>query len=138
MFNNQPLHPDVAIANVDTLPFSSLCFDLVTASNLLFLLSDPVASLREMVRVVKPRGQIAILNPSEQMSVNAAAQLADKHNLEGLARDTLLNYAGRAERHNRWGKNEITSIFEVAGLRLVDIALKMGPGLVRFAKGMKE
>jgi len=133
MFNNA-LHPNLVLASVFSLPFKSATFDLITASNLLFLLPDPRAALIEMTRLLKPNGEIGLLNPSEQMSVAAATALADERELTGLARETLLNYASRAERHFRWGVGELESLFSSAGCQLMATKPKMGAGLVRFAR----
>ena len=128
------LHPNLVLGDVYALPFQSATFNLITASNLLFLLPNPQAALREMVRLLKPNGEIALLNPSEQMSVNAATALANERGLTGLARETLLNYAFRAEGHYRWGVGELESLFSSAGCHLTATKLKMGAGLVRFVR----
>ena len=91
-----------------------------------------------MARVVRRGGSVCLLNPSEQMSVPAATALADENHLEGLARETLINYAMRAEVHFRWSPNELLEMFEHSGLQFVDTALRMGPGLVRYARGVKK
>lgn len=61
MFIPTPLHPQVSAADVMHPPFPELIFDLVTASNLLFLLPDPQVALQEMTRRVRPCGQVATL-----------------------------------------------------------------------------
>lgn len=47
-------------ANAYDLPFSDASFDVVHAHQVLQHLSDPVAAIREMLRVVKPGGYIAV------------------------------------------------------------------------------
>jgi ubiquinone/menaquinone biosynthesis C-methylase UbiE len=116
-------------------PFSSATFNLITASNLLFLLPDPQVALSEMARLLKRNGEIALLNPSKKMSVAAAATLADGRGLTGLARETLLSYASRAERHIRWGVGELEELFSSAGCTLMATKPKMGRGLVLFVRG---
>ena len=54
-----------------------------------------------MTRLLHPDGQIVILNPSEHLNVGAANQLADQRGLDGLARETLINWVARAEAHHR-------------------------------------
>ncbi len=132
------LHPNLVLADVNILPLKPTIFNLITASNLLFLLPDPLAALKEMTRFLAPNGEIALLNPSEKMSVSAATALADERNLEGLARETLLNYAARAEKYHRWSEDDLRKIFTSANLSLTDTTTKMGEGLVRFARGKKE
>jgi len=133
----EALHPELALADTYNLPFSSYTFHFLTASNLLFLLSDPLPALIEMTRLLAPNGEIALLNPSEKMNIFAATALADERNLEGLARETLLNYAARSERHHRWSKADLRELFASANLQLTDTTTKMGKGLIRFSRGKK-
>ena len=128
------LHPNLVLADVTALSLPLSSFDLITASNLLFLLSDPLSALKEMTRLLAPNGEIALLNPSEKMSISAATALADERNLEGLARETLLNYAARAERHHRWSEDDLRELFASANLDLTNTTTRMGKGLVRFAR----
>ena len=86
MFRPAPLHAQVSIADIAHPPFPAQTFDLLTASNLLFLLPDPQAALGDMLRLLRPGGQIATLNPSEHLSVAAAKSLAE---VEGTIRDLL-------------------------------------------------
>ncbi len=131
------LHPDMVLADAAFLPFPATTFHLVTASNLLFLLPEPLPVLREMARLLVAEGEIAVLNPSERMSLAAAKALAEARGLSGLARETLLNYAARAERHFRWSEGDLRRLFASAGLRLTETVTRMGPGLVRFARGVR-
>ncbi len=131
------LYSEIANARAGRLPFAAHTFDLVTASNLLYLNAQPLQLLADMVRVLRPGGRVCLLNPSEKMTLKAAEQLADERRLEGLARETLLNYGQRAENNFRWSHDEIADIFQ--GLNLTDFqtTLRMGPGLVRYARAYK-
>lgn len=127
--------PILGQSYVEQLPFMDAGFDLVTACNLLFLLPDPLPALCEMRRVVRTGGQVCVLNPSEQMSTEAARAVADRRGLQGLERESLLGWAARAEDNRRWNEPELQILFDQAGLRLVESVLKVGPGLARFARG---
>jgi ubiquinone/menaquinone biosynthesis C-methylase UbiE len=61
------MHPKVAVASVYDLPFRSQSFDLITASNLLFFLSEPVQALGNMRPLLRLGKKVALLNPSEQL-----------------------------------------------------------------------
>ena len=129
------LHPNIILADTYSIPYLSSTFHFLTASNLLFLLPDPLSALKEMTRLLTPNGEVALLNPSEKMSISAATTLADERNLEGLARETLINYAARAERHHRWSEDGLRELFVSANLELTDTTTRMGKGLVRFTRG---
>lgn len=132
-----PLHPALLAADGSRLPFPGNLFSLATSSNVLFLHPWPQKLLKEMARVSRPGGQVCLLNPSEAMSVAAASDLADQNRLEGLARETLLNYARRAEKFARWTPEELAGMYAQAGLQMMDTDTRMGLGLVRYAKGRK-
>ncbi len=136
MFKPKPLHPQVVVAEILHPPFADRTFDLIAASNLLFFLPDPQAALRQMVRLLRPGGQIATLNPSEDLSVAAATKLAKTFRLSDLARETLLNWAARAEVNFRWTDTQTGQLFAAAGLELIATHTTMGPGLARFARGV--
>jgi len=121
-------------ADAFSLPFQSATFSLVTATNLLFLLDDPVQALHEWRRVLVPGGELCLLNPSENLSVSAAKRLADERGLEGTARESLLNWAYNAEMHFHWTEDETRELLSRAGFRLEDSVLKVGPGFARFAR----
>jgi SAM-dependent methyltransferase len=135
MFHPRPLHPIIALADVHRLPFASGAFDQVTASNLLFLLPNPIPALSEMVRVLHPGGQAVFLNPSEHLTIQAAREFAESRGLSGLAWDTFLNWAARAEDNHRWDAAQTGILFAAAGLTLDETTLKIGPGFARFSRG---
>jgi ubiquinone/menaquinone biosynthesis C-methylase UbiE len=124
-------------ADARLLPFPAATFQLVTASNLLFFLSEPDEALFEMARLTLPGGQVCLLNPSEHLSVESAEMLVKQRNLQGIARRSLLKWARRAENHQRWSELELSDLYRSAGLYLLETALKIGPGLACFARGVK-
>jgi ubiquinone/menaquinone biosynthesis C-methylase UbiE len=134
----QGLHPALAQAGALHLPFPDETFHLVTASNLLFFLPDPGRALCEMARLVRADGCVDLLNPSERMSVAAAAAFADQRGLTGLDRDSLMDWAQRAEENRRWDEADLAALFAASGLVLQETALKLGPGLARFVRGRRS
>ncbi len=129
---DQPL----AQADARRLPYPSAIFDLVTASNLLFFLAEPEEALSEMARLVRPGGQVCLLNPSENLTMAGAELLANRRNIQGVARSSLLEWARRAESHRRWTVADLERLYARAGLRLFETALGVGPNLARFARGI--
>lgn len=137
MFYPNPLHPNVGVADVSLLPFPTQYFNLITASNLLFLLPDPQAALTEMVWLLCPDGQIATLNPSEHLTVKSATSLAEERALSGIARETLVSWAVRAETHFHWTESQTAQLFASAGLEMIATHTTIGPGFARFARGVR-
>lgn len=135
MFEPKPLHPLVVVSDGYNLPFPMACFDLVTASNLLFLLPDPYPLLAEIKRVLRVGGEVALLNPSEILTVKGAIKFVEERGLQGLARDTFLNWARRAEENHRWDSEAMSRVFNSVGLTLSESILKIGPGFARYSRG---
>lgn len=130
------LHPDLVLADIWLMPFAKYRFDMITASNLIYLLDEPMDALKGLIPLLKLGGQICMLNPSEKMTFEAAENLANDSGLRGVARDTLLGYGKRAEEYFRWSEEDLMQIFSELGLELKETNFKMGSGLVRFSKGV--
>ena len=118
------------------LPYAPDRFDLVTATNVIFLQRNPTAALCGMVNVCHPGGLVAMLNPSPQMNVAAATAHADQHGLIDLNRVSFINWGNVAEQNHRFSEAQIMKMFEAVGLRDVVIEAKIG-GLALLAKGRK-
>ena len=52
------------VGDAQSLPFADGCFDLVTCQTVLIHLADPIAALREMLRVLKPGGLLLAVEPN--------------------------------------------------------------------------
>jgi len=126
------------LGDVRKLRFSDGSFDAVLATNVLFLIPDPLAGLREMARVVRPGGIVAMLNPSPNLTIAAAESLADERSLDGVARVSLVNWARAAEAHRRFKVDDARALFTAAGLTEFESTEKVGPGLALLARGLKS
>lgn len=131
------LAPNLAQADALRLPFPAEAFDLVTASNVLFLLDDPAAALREWARILKPHGMLCLLNPSDRLSLASAGTIVQERKLDGASRESLLGWARNAEEHTRWTESETGALFAEARLILAESVLRVGPGFARFSRGRK-
>lgn len=60
------------VADAQSLPFGDRAFDFVFAASLLNVVNDPSRVLREMVRVCRPDGVIALMVPSAEFSTTEA------------------------------------------------------------------
>jgi ubiquinone/menaquinone biosynthesis C-methylase UbiE len=125
------------MADVFHLPFPADSFDLVTCSNLLFLLSEPLLAMTELRRILAHGGRLAMLNPSEHLSERSATDFAREKSLQGLASATLINWARRAEQNHRWTEEETAALYEAVGFQYVGSVVKMGPGFARFSWGVR-
>ena len=135
MFQPSPLHPDVLVADVYLLPFKPHTFDLITATNLIFLLAEPVPAMRRIKQCLSKGGRLAMLNPSEALNQHSALRFVDERGLVGVGRDTFLQWARRAEENHHWTDAETSDLFREAGMECVESVVKIGPGFARFSCG---
>jgi len=119
------------------LPYAAGSFDVVTATNVVFLQREPASAVRDMARVARPGGLIAMLNPSPQMSVATATAYIDAQGATESNRQSFVNWAGIAERNHRFSKDDTARLFADAGLGEIAIEEKIG-GLALFAKGKRR
>lgn len=57
------LQIDFRVGDAEALPYANASFDCVRAERLLIYLKDPAQAVREMKRVAKPGGRLAIIEP---------------------------------------------------------------------------
>jgi 2-polyprenyl-3-methyl-5-hydroxy-6-metoxy-1,4-benzoquinol methylase len=124
------------LGTLPDLPYAPDRFDVVTATNVIFLQRNPAAALCGMVDVCKPNGLVAMLNPSPQMSMASATAHADQHGLTEFNRVSFINWGNVAEQSHRFSEAQITKMFEAVGLNEIVIEAKIG-GLALFAQGKK-
>ena len=136
MFVPSPLHPIVTIADLYMLPFRARSFELITSSNLIFLLPEPLQALIELKRLLRSGGKLAMLNPSELLNHQAAAVFVNEMNMTGAARATLINWADRSEEHHRWTDQETRALYNKVEMVYQGSVLKVGPGFGRFSSGI--
>jgi ubiquinone/menaquinone biosynthesis C-methylase UbiE len=130
--------PVSAAADAYILPFPLQPFDLVTDTNVIFLLGDSLAALKECRRVMKDNGRFCMLIPSEHLSVETAARIADERGLDGTGRESLLGWAQRAEKHVRWTEEQTRTLLSRARLKMVETTVRVGPGFARLSRAVKS
>jgi len=121
-------------AQAEFLPFAAASFSLLTAANVFFLLLDPLTALRECRRVLKPGGELVLLNPSEHLTPTAAQTLAETRGLSGKNRQSLLNWAANAQAFGGWSEEKAQSLHQAAGFTLRETTLRVGPGFARLTR----
>lgn len=120
------------------LPFQTEQFDVVTATNVLYLLDEVLPALQEMVRMLRPGGTFVMLNPSPQMTIASATALADERGLTGFARENFVHWGEIAEAKVRWSPEQIAELFQKVGLQLTETRERVGVGLALYARGIKR
>lgn len=136
LLRGSPFTRSIAQGDIYHLPFTTCSFDLLTATNVIFLLGDPLRALRESRRVLSADGQLCLLNPSERLTVKSATELADSRGLDGKNRESLLGWARRAEKYCGWTEEKSVSLLHRAGFRQVGTVLRVGPGFARFSRAV--
>ncbi len=124
--------------SVYQLPLRAAQFDVVTATNVLYLLDEALPALVEVARILRPGGTFVMLNPSPQMSIVAATILADERGLTGFARENFIHWGEIAESKVRWSPEQIAELFQKVGLELTETRERVGAGLALYARGMKR
>jgi ubiquinone/menaquinone biosynthesis C-methylase UbiE len=124
------------VADAEKLPFTDDTFDLALSTCVMFLLPDPEQGIKEIHRVLKMGGQIAMLNPTEKMSQETAAQYAKENDISGFERTALLKWSNVSTRRHRYTKDEMTELLTnlhfteishnevLGGLAIITIAKK--------------
>lgn len=118
------------------LPVADASFDAALATNLLFLLPDPLDGLRELARAVRPGGIVGWLNPSDTLTRSAATVFCDGRGMTGFPRFSLINYARIAEGHHRLSGEGWAALARAVGLSDV-MTEGRGGGLMTIGKGTK-
>ncbi|GMA51536.1 hypothetical protein GCM10025857_28930 [Alicyclobacillus contaminans] len=128
---------DFVLGDVLNLPFSDDHFDKAICVNLLFLLRRPELALSEFIRVVKPGGEVILLNPSVSLNPWTGQQYCDEARLRDFDRESLLAFATAAARHG--GVDEAGLSRQVAALRAeVTESLRLMHGLVLVSRIIKR
>jgi SAM-dependent methyltransferase len=119
------------------LPFAADEFDLVTATNVIFLLPEPLAGLREMQRVCRPGGRVAMLNPAPKLSEARARAYAAEAGLNDVDAISLAKWGRVAEAHPGFTRAGLKAMLPAAGLKLERVEAQVGRGLALFAGAVK-
>lgn len=118
----------------EQLPFADAAFDLTLATTVIYWVERPEAVLGEMVRVTRPGGQVATLDPHASMSVASVRAYCASRRLDRKDARKLVAWARASERCRRFTEDELRGLFGGAGLGELHLERRMG-GLVWFARG---
>jgi ubiquinone/menaquinone biosynthesis C-methylase UbiE len=123
-------------AAAERLPFPDNNFDLVTATTVVYFVAKPAAVLREMVRVTRPGGMVAMLDPHASMDRCSVREYCERRRLGPQDTRKLLTWAIASERCLRFEEHELRALLAAAGLASIELERRMA-GLVWFARGRK-
>ncbi|MDM5316598.1 methyltransferase domain-containing protein [Fictibacillus sp. b24] len=113
---------EFVVADAEDLPFKDETFDLALSTCVMFLLPDPANGIREVNRILKQDGMIAMLNPSEKMSQETAASYGKEQGISGFERTALLKWSNVSTRRHRYTEDEMTALLQ--NLRFTEIKHK--------------
>ena len=126
--------------SADELPFPDKSFDALTFTYLFRYVPDPAATLRELVRVVRPGGSIAalefavpqgILRPAWEVYVRAALPAAGRLLSRGWAEVGAFLGGSIRDFYARWPEERLLEAWVDAGVESVRARhLRAGGGLV--------
>ncbi|WP_238535175.1 class I SAM-dependent methyltransferase [Fictibacillus macauensis] len=117
------------------LPFSSQQFDLVVSTCVMFLLPVPQEGIREMLRVTKQGGAIAMLNPSVKMSQQEAFQYCKNHGITGFEQTTMLKWANVSTKRHRYDEEGLRLLLQQEGAQDVEHhSVLEGLAMITYAK----
>ncbi|MFZ3216272.1 MAG: class I SAM-dependent methyltransferase [Candidatus Acidiferrales bacterium] len=122
------------LSPAEKLPFPSESFDYCYATGVIYWVENPVATLSEMVRVTRPSGTVAALDPHASMSISRIISYARQKSLN--ARDTrkLVAWATVAQCNRRFEEKRLRGLLTDAGLQSLILEQRLG-GMVWFWKG---
>jgi ubiquinone/menaquinone biosynthesis C-methylase UbiE len=123
-------------APAERLPFPDNSFDLVTATTVVYFVAKPAAVLHEMVRVTRPGGIVATLDPHASMDRRSIRDYCERRSLGPQDTRKLLTWAIASERCLRFEEHELRALLNAAGLASIELERRMA-GLVWFARGRK-
>jgi ubiquinone/menaquinone biosynthesis C-methylase UbiE len=98
------------------LPFDDEEFDASFSTCVMFLLPEPNKGIAEMVRVTKRSGQLLMLNPSLQMSVEAASSYITEHHMDGFEAEALLKWSNVSTLRHRYSRTDLQETLTSHGL----------------------
>ncbi|HKW87328.1 MAG TPA: methyltransferase domain-containing protein [Candidatus Acidoferrales bacterium] len=122
-------------STADSLPFPDRSFDVCCATTVIYFVQKPAQVLREMVRVTRPGGIVATLDPASAMTVPAMREYGLRRGLSARDRRKLNAWAVAAQFNRRFTEPELTALLQSAGLTDCSLQPKLD-GLVWFARAV--
>jgi len=116
------------------LPYPPGHFDAVLAANLLYQFSNPLSGAREMARVARPGGAVAMINPSIKLTTGVAKAQLEKYVWSDFERGMLVSWASYVDAGRVFTDQHAATLFAQAGLQDTQTATTMD-GLFLMVQG---
>ena len=120
-------------ATSDALPFADASFDLTYATGVIYWIEHLDATLREVVRVTRPGGRVAFMDPHESLTIANARAYSERHGLSGRDTRKMAAWATSAHFNRRFRDEELRAALTRAGLVNIDMERRMD-GMVWFSR----
>ncbi len=120
-------------STTDRLPFDDASFDVTYATGVIYWVEHLAETLREIVRVTRPGGAVAFLDPHSSMSIANARAYSERHGLSRRDTRKMTAWATSARFNRRFEESELRRALVAAGLEQIDLELRLD-GMVWFTR----
>jgi len=117
----------------DKLPFDDATFHLTYATGVIYWVEHLAETLREIVRVTRPNGVVAFLDPHASMSIANARAYSLRHGLSRRDTRKMLAWATSARFNRRFEETELRLALAEAGLEQIHLERRLD-GMVWFTR----
>jgi ubiquinone/menaquinone biosynthesis C-methylase UbiE len=120
-------------ATTDDLPFADGSFDLTYATGVMYWVEHLDATLREVVRVTRPGGRVAFMDPDESLTMANARAYSKRQGLSRRDTRKMVAWATSARFNRRFTDEDLRGALTRAGLVNIDMERRMD-GMVWFSR----
>jgi ubiquinone/menaquinone biosynthesis C-methylase UbiE len=120
---------------VEKLPFPDASFDCAFTTGVIYWVEKPLETLREMVRVLRPGGMIASLDPHASMSLGRVQKYSQSNRLPRRDARKLVTWAMAAGMNRKFEERELRALFTRAGITNLTLERQLS-GMVWFSRGI--
>lgn len=123
------------LSGTEELPFADDSFDYTYATGVIYWVEHLAETLREMVRVTRPHGTVAFLDPHVSMSVSNARSYSIQNRMSSRDKRKMVTWATSAQLNRRFAETDLRRLLTDAGLVSLTLEQRLG-GMVWFGKGI--
>jgi ubiquinone/menaquinone biosynthesis C-methylase UbiE len=120
-------------STTERLPFDAAAFDITYATGVIYWVEHLPETLREIVRVTRPNGVVAFLDPHASMSIANARVYSERHSLSRRDTRKMVAWATSARFNRRFEESELRRALADAGLEQVHLERRLD-GMVWFTR----